>query len=187
MFTTANARQRERDKIYNKTTQSQSTTSNIAPSAMHVAVVVPRPTRGRPLIGGGPAQTGAPRNTSNRALGRAHSRPAVARGDWISEGAWLFPRRLPSPPRSLVFLLNWWGSLVLGEFGAANLVVAGWVSERVHWAGRRPSPSPCDRINCVLDDHSPLGFAVILSAVGEGWAVGCFPEQFLRQTELIKR
>jgi len=56
-----------------------------------------------------------------------------------------------------------------------------------YWAGRRPSSSPCDRINCVLDDDSPLGFAVILSPVGEGWAVGCLPEQFLRQTQLIKR
>jgi len=91
------------------------------------------------------------------------------------------------PPTSLVFLLNWWDSLVFGEFGEATLAAASWVSERVYWAGRRPFSSPCDRINCVLDDDSPLGFAVILSPVGEGWAVGCFPKQFLRQTELIKR
>jgi len=57
----------------------------------------------------------------------------------------------------------------------------------VNWAGRWPSSSPCDGSNCVLDDDSPLGFAVILSPVGEGWAVGCFPKQFLRQTDLIKR
>jgi len=123
-------------------------------------------------LGRGPTQTDAPRNISNRALGRAHSRPAVARGDWISDGAGLFPSGFPSPPTSLVFLLKWWGSLVLGEFGAATLDVAGWVSERVYWTGRRPSPSPCDRLNCVLDDESRLGFAVILSPVGEGWAVG---------------
>jgi len=42
-------------------------------------------------------------------------------------------------------------------------------------------------MNCVLDDDSPLGFAVIRSSVWKCWAVGCFPEQFLPQTELIKR
>ena len=47
--------------------------------------------------------------------------------------------------------------------------------------------SPCDKINCVLDDDSPRGFAVMLSPVGKGWALGCFQEQFLRQTELNKR
>jgi len=67
------------------------------------------------------------------------------------------------------------------------LAVAGWVSARVHWARRRPSSSPCDRVNCVSDHDSPLVFAVILSPVVEGWAVGCFQGQFLRQTELIKR
>jgi len=91
------------------------------------------------------------------------------------------------PPTSLVFLLSWWDSLVFGEFGEATLAAASRVSERVYWAGRRPSSSPCDRIDCVLDDDSPLGLAVILSPVEEGWAVGCFPKQFLRQTELIKR
>jgi len=51
-----------------------------------------------------------------------------------------------------------------------------------------PSLSPFDKINCALDDDSPLGFAVILSQYeGEGWAVGCFPGQFFRRTELIKR
>ena len=34
--------------------------------------------------------------------------------------------------------------------------------------GERPSSTPFDRINCVLDDDSPLGFAVILSPVGKG-------------------
>jgi len=96
-----------------------------------VAVVVPRPTEGRPLSGREPGQTGAPRNSSNRALGRAHSRPAVVREDWISYGAGLFPSGFASHPTSLVFLLNWWGSLVLGEFEAATLAVASWVSERV--------------------------------------------------------
>jgi len=92
-----------------------------------------------------------------------------------------------APPTSLVFLLNWWDSFAPGEFGAGTVAVASFVSERAYWAGRRPSSSPCDRINCVLGDDSPPGFAVIFSPVGEGWAVGCFPEQFLRQTELIKR
>jgi len=128
-----------------------------------------------------------PRNISDRALGRPHGRPAVARGDWISDGAGPFPIGFPSPPASLVFLLSWWDSHFLNEFGAATLAIAGWVSARVYWAGRRPSSSPCDRINYVLDEDSPLGFAVILSPVGEGWAVGCCPGQFLRQTELIKR
>jgi len=90
-------------------------------------------------------------------------------------------------PTSLEIILNWWDSLVLSAFGAATLAVAGWVSERVYWAGRWPSSSPCDRINCVLDDDSLLGLAVILSPVGEGWSAPCFPEQFLRPTELIKR
>jgi len=34
--------------------------------------------------------------------------------------------------------------------------------------GERPSSTPFDRINSVLDDDSPLGFAVILSPVGKG-------------------
>ena len=157
------------------------------PSAYLWRLWFPARPGGDPSVVGGLSRQAPPRNTSNRALGRAHSRPAVARGDWISDGAGLFPSGFPSPPISLVFLLNWWGSLVLREFGASTLAVACWVSERVYWAGRRPSSSPCNRINCALDDDSPLGFAVILSPVGEGWAVGCFPGQFLRQTELIKR
>jgi len=102
----------------------------------------------------------------------------VAQGDWISDGAGIFPSGFPSPPTSLVFLLNWWDLLVLIEFEAATLAVAGWVLEKVYWAGRRPSSLPYDRVNCILDGSSPLGFAVILSPVGEGWAVGCFPGQF---------
>ena len=127
------------------------------------------------------------RNISNRAPGRAHGRPAVAWGDWISDGAGNLPSGFPSPPASLVFLLNWWDSLVLDEFGATTLAVAGWVSDRIYGAGRRPSSSPCDRIKCILDGDSPLGCAVILSPIGEGWAVGYFPGHFLRRSELIKR
>jgi len=91
--------------------------------------------RGDPALVGGPPRQTPPRSISNRALGRAHSRPAVTRGDWISDGAGLFPSGFPSPPTSLVFLRNWWDLLVWGEFGAATSAVAGWVSERVLLGG----------------------------------------------------
>jgi len=68
---------------------------------------IPALPEGDPRRGAGPAQTSAFRKMSNRALGRAHSRPAVARGDWISDGAGLFPSGFPSLPTSLVLLLNW--------------------------------------------------------------------------------
>jgi len=51
----------------------------------------------------------------------------------------------------------------------------------------RPSPSPCDKTNCALEYDSPPELCrdppLLL---GEGWAVGRFPGQFLRRTELIK-
>jgi len=53
---------------------------------------------------------------------------------------------------------------------------------------RRPSPSPLDETNCALDYDSPPGLCCDpLLPLGEGWAVGLFPGQFLRRTELIKR
>ena len=61
---------------------------------------------GDPSVKGGPPRQALHRNFSNRALGRAHGPPVVARGDWISHEARLFPRGFPSPPTSLVFLLN---------------------------------------------------------------------------------
>ena len=52
----------------------------------------------------------------------------------------------------------------------------------------RPSPSPFDKTNCALDYDSPPGLCRDpLLPLGEGWAVGRFPGQFLRRTELIKR
>jgi len=133
---------------------------------------------GDPSVKGGPPRQALHRNFSNRALGRAHGRLAVARGDWISDGAGLHPSGFHFSPTLLAFLLNWWNSLFMGALVAATLAVAGWVSERAVWAGRRPSSSPCDGINCVLDDESPLGFGVIRSHVGRGCAVGCFSEKF---------
>ena len=41
---------------------------------------------GDPSVVGGPPRQAPPRNISIRALGRAHSRPTVALGDWISDG-----------------------------------------------------------------------------------------------------
>jgi len=61
------------------------------------------------------------------------------------------------------------------------------VVEALYLGRRRPPSSPCDRINCFLDDGSPLSFAMIVFHFGESWAVGRSPEQFLRRTELIKR
>jgi len=52
----------------------------------------------------------------------------------------------------------------------------------------RPSPSPFDKTNCALDNDSPPRLCRDpLLPLGEGWAVGRFPGQFLRRTELIKR
>jgi len=118
---------------------------------------------GDPLVVGGPPGQVLPRVISSRALGRAHSRPAVAQGDWISYGAGLYPRGFLSPYTSLEFLRNWWNSFALGEFRAATLAVASWVSDRVYWEGRQLSSSPCDKIDCVINDDHALGFSVILS------------------------
>jgi len=120
-----------------------------------------------------------PHNMSSPAPGRAHGRPAVARGDWIRDGAGLFPSGFPSPPPSLAFLVNLLDLLYLGEFEAATLAVTGWVLERVYSAGRRPFSSPCDRINFSSARDSPMGFAVFLSPGGKGWAVDCAPAQIL--------
>jgi len=117
-------------------------------------------------------------NSTNQALPRLMNRTRRAT-------VWSTPGQVRGRTVSLVFLLSWWDSFALGEFGAGTVAVASCVSERVYWAWRRPSSSLCDRIHCVLGDDSPLGFAVIFFPAGEGWAVGCFPEQFLRKTDLI--
>ena len=142
---------------------------------------------GHPSVVGGPPRQ-APPSISPTGPSGGHTADRLWPGEIGSQtGLGCSQVVFLAPPTSLVFLLNWWDSLALGEFGAATLAGASWVSERVHWSGRRPSSSPRDTINCVLGDDSPLGFAVIFSPVGEGWAVDCFPEQFLRQTEMIKR
>ena len=90
-------------------------------------------------------------------------------------------------PLLLVWTFRFGGIYLVGAFGVATLATGARFGRGLLTAGT-PSPSPFDRTNCALDDDSPLGFAVILSPhEGEGWAVGCFPGQFLRRTELIKR
>jgi len=52
----------------------------------------------------------------------------------------------------------------------------------------RASPPPFDKTNCALDYDSPSWLCRDpLLPLGEGWAVGRFPGQFLRRTELIQR
>jgi len=133
-----------------------------------VAVVVPCPNGGRPLSGGRPAQAGIPETSPAGPPGGHTADPLRPVANGSEMGLGFSQVVFQAPPTSPVFHVNWWDLLAFGEFGAAYFAVAGWVSERVNWAGRRPSSSPCDRINSSLARNSPVGSAVILSSVGEG-------------------
>jgi len=97
---------------------------------------------------GGPPRQAARQNVFKRTLCRAHSRPAVALGNWIAAGAGLFRSGLPRPPTSLICLQNGWDSLVLGEFGTASLANA--------WLG-------CGESLIESFGNSLRGFAVLYS------------------------